>query len=306
MTEQVLRFAHYVLLLGLFGWSAFWLIGLRNLTWLSERRPHRGFIVAAIAAPIVSSALMLASIAAMMGTPVTALDWPMTEAMVLGTTMGTAFMARSVLLLSGLGALVVGRRSRAGFVLAAACYAGALLTLGWSGHAAATEGNLGLFHRLNNGVHLLAAGMWLGAISWFLYLTAAAHRRPDDGQDRDLLGAMHRFAPTGVALVGVVAISGIINSQMIFGLENSGDVLTTGYGILLAIKVALVGMMVVFGAHNARIGRRHHAKAADMKSLGSNLAMSRLRRSLAFELGFASITIGTVAVLGMMSPMLMP
>lgn len=31
--EPILRFAHYALLLGMFGWSAFRLLGLKSLDW---------------------------------------------------------------------------------------------------------------------------------------------------------------------------------------------------------------------------------------------------------------------------------
>lgn len=42
-----------------------------------------------------------------------------------------------------------------------------------------------------------------------------------------LLTVMHRFAPLGVALVAVVSITGLINAQLIFGLENSATTLKT-------------------------------------------------------------------------------
>lgn len=303
-TEQILRFVHYALLLGLFGWTAFRVVGLRGQNWVRHDWGGHMLIGAALAAPVASLALMLASIAAMMGAPIASLDWPMTEAMIVGTDIGMAFLVRATLLVIGLCALFVQHRTAVGLPIATACFAGALMTLGWSGHAAATEGGLGLFHRLNNSVHLLAAGLWIGAIAWFLLLTAKAHRQPDLVPAHLLLRVVHRFAPLGVGLVTIVSLTGLINAHLIFGLENSASVLTTSYGALLVSKFVLVGGMLVFGAHNARIGRRGALNDLRMKAELS-LAQSYLRRSLAGELMLAIGVIGLVAALGTMSPMMM-
>lgn len=303
-TEQVLRFAHYALLLGLLGWTAFRLVGLRGERWVPHDEGGHTLIIAALAAPLVSIALMLASIAAMMGVPITALDWPMAEAMIVGTDLGKAFLLRESLLTFGLCALFIRHRTSVGFPVAAACFAGALLTLSWSGHVAATEGGLGLFHRLNNGVHLLAASLWVGAICWFLLLTIKAHRQPALIPTDQLLRVMHGFAPLGVGLVAAVSMTGLINAQLIFGLENTIAVSDTPYGLLLVAKVTLVGGMLAFGAHNAQIGRRHFL-VHERDSVEHSVALTLLRKSLAGELMLAAGVIGLVAVLGMLSPMTM-
>jgi len=300
ITEPALRFLHYAALLGLFGWTAFRLVGLRDLDWSPHGRRNGGLLGLAITAPFLSLALMLVSIASMMGAPITALDWPMTEAMIVGTDMGWAFLVRAVLLVVGMCALALADRNKSAMLIAVVCFAGALITLGWSGHAAATEGALGMFHRLNNGVHLLAAGLWLGAIGWFLQLTVKAHRQPSSVAVSQLLSVMHRFAPLGVGLVTVVAVTGLINSHLIFGLENSAAVLVTPYGFLLAAKLILVACMLALGAHNARVSRRYASSDADPRTM-----LPTLRRSLSAELALAVGVTGLIAVFGMMSPMMM-
>lgn len=305
IVEPTLRFAHYTALLGLFGWTAFRLIGLRGFGWVPQGRGNATLVGAAITAPLLSLALMLVSIAAMMGAPITALDWPMTEAMILGTDLGWAFIVRGLLLVTGLCAVLFRHRTAAGPPIAAACFAGALMTLGWSGHAAATEGGLGLFHRINNGVHLLAAGLWIGAIGWFLHLTVKAHRRSGNIPVPLLLTAMHRFAPLGVGLVATVAFTGLVNSHLIFGLENSAAVIRAPYGLLLAAKVVLVGCMLGFGAHNARVSRRR-ALSDDVAIADPATLLPTLRRSLAAEFALAVSVTGLVAVIGMLSPIGFP
>jgi putative copper resistance protein D len=280
------------------------LLKLRHPEWVSQGEDRAALTLVSICAPLLSIALMLVSIAAMMGAPIASLDWPMIEAMIIGTEMGMAFLIRLALLIIGLCALLASRAGRPTSLIAALCFAGALLTLSWSGHAAATEGGLGLFHRLNNGVHLLATSLWLGAICWFLMLTVKAHRQRELIPALRLLRVMHAFAPLGVGLVAAAALTGVINAQLIFGLENSVAVLSTPYGILLIVKVTLVGMMLAFGAHNASIGRREVLDQRRESAEPLN-ALSRLRRSLAGELLLAGGVIGLVAVLGMMSPMMM-
>lgn len=280
------------------------MLKLRHLEWVPQDEGRAALTLVAVSAPLLSITLMLVSIAAMMGAPIASLDWPMIDAMIIGTDMGMAFLIRLALLIVGLCALLASRAGTQATLIAAMCFAVALLTLSWSGHAAATEGGLGLFHRLNNAVHLLATSLWLGAICWFLFLTLKAHRQRELIPALPLLRVMHAFAPLGVGLVAAAALTGVINAQLIFGLENSVAVLTTPYGILLIAKVLLVGIMLAFGAHNARIGRRAALKGESDKSEPS-ITLSRLRRSLAGELMMAVGVIGLVAVLGMLSPMTM-
>ena len=67
----LLRFAHYGLLLGLFGITAFHHIGLREtLASQSMRKDNGALAIAALAAPALTIALMLLAISAMMAQPV--------------------------------------------------------------------------------------------------------------------------------------------------------------------------------------------------------------------------------------------
>lgn len=90
-------------------------------------------------------------------------------------------------------------------------------------------------------------------------LTIAAHRNPARANAALLLKHVHRFAPVGIALVGLVAVTGLVNAELIFGIAAAPMVLLTGYGGLLAAKLGLVGVMLLCAARNSRIGRRHAA-----------------------------------------------
>jgi putative copper resistance protein D len=300
--HPLLRFAHYALLLGLFGLTAFRVVGLRQLAVAGDLPDSRsGLLAGSILAPLVSATLMAVSIAAMMGQPVWALDWAMFKVMVASTSIGWAFVVRMALLLAAI-AVLAWPPLRWNLAVAAVLLGLAVATLPWSGHAAASEGELGLLHRLNDALHLLAAGLWIGAITWFTWLIVAAHRRSDSAASAPLLAAMHRFAPLGATLVGIVAVTGLVNAHLIFGLGNSGAVLGTTYGTLLAIKIVTVAAMLLFAARNALFGRRAARERFDAQQAAGPL-LPGLRRSLAAELGLAGLVVGLVAVLGLMSPM---
>ncbi|MEP7351312.1 MAG: CopD family protein [Sphingorhabdus sp.] len=296
--QLLLRLLHYAFLLGLFGLTAFATLALRQIAGAQVDVAHSRFLSAsAMIAPVIAAALMLVSIAAMMGQPVWLLEWATIKAMLLTTSMGHAVITQIVLLIVAAGALWA-LPSPTAMRFAAPFYALALFTLAWSGHAAATEALWGLFHKLSDGLHLVAAGLWIGAIGWFVRMAFITHRTPEQIAPEELLTAMHRFAPLGVSLVAIVAITGLINVQMIFGLFNSGAVLETRYGWLLAIKLVFVGVMLLCAARNAMLARR---RLCTGESASATLA--RVRLSLAAELLSAFAILGLVAVLGMASPM---
>lgn len=115
---------------------------------------------------------------------------------------------------------------------------------------------------------------------------------------------MHRFAPFGTTLVALVGLSGMINSHLIFGLPNVMTTLETPYGALLAVKVVLVGAMLLCGAYNAQTNRVHHKSTEGLDTVNRAQALAALRRSLAGEFLFGVAVIGLVAVLGTMSPLM--
>lgn len=295
----LLRFAQYGLLLGLFGLTAFGMFGLRqSVPAGTHAGPSFGITIAAWVAPIISVAVMLASIGAMMAQPFWQLEWTTIHAILTGTDLGMAFFVRMSALIAGAILLTIWR-TIVGTWLVILCWGLSLATLAWSGHAAASEGLVGLIHRLNDAAHLIAAGLWLGAIGWFMALVLAAHRQRNGISPAAVISDMHRFAPLGAFLVLGVSITGLVNAHLTFGLGNVGAVIATDYGVLLAAKIALVAIMVGLGARNAIVGRRSFR--AGHGEVPATLA--HLRLTLAAELAVAVTVTALVAMIGMMSPM---
>ena len=125
------------------------------------------------------------------------------------------------------------------------CAALALASLGWAGHAAGGSGFAGLARELNQSIHLLAAGLWLGGLlplGWLL-------RQSDEERFGQLAAeALPAFSYMGYGAVAVIAITGIVNTSIFAG---SFEALTSSdYGQLLSLKVVLYLAMVGIALRN--------------------------------------------------------
>jgi putative copper resistance protein D len=164
----------------------------------------------------------------------------------------------------------------------------AAVTLAWGGHAAAGEGSEGLLRLAADGVHLLAAGLWLGALAGF---AIAAWRGPDPAE----IQAMAHFSNLGTVLVGLLAATGLAGL-----LWNSGGqalaALSSAWGQLLVAKLGLVGLMLVLAALN-----RWRLVPALSAEAGSR-AVARLRLSLTAEMSLGVLVLLLVSLLGVLPP----
>jgi copper resistance protein D len=115
-----------------------------------------------------------------------------------------------------------------------------LVSLGFTGHAAMDMGG-GPTHEINQMAHLTAGGLWLGGlVPLGVLLRRAAH--PDGAAYVPLARvALPHFSLIGYVAVGLLAITGTVNSIMLVG--SFGAFATTPYGRLLAVKIVLFLMM---------------------------------------------------------------
>lgn len=242
----------------------------------------------------------------MHGVGLFALDPAMILAMARDTDVGAAWLYRMIaLLIASVAALSLAKRPTAAAVTLVAAGSIALATLAWSGHAGATEGAAGTLHRASDALHLIAAGVWLGAIAAFLLLL----RAPRDGVWTNLYVAarsLDQFSKVGTICVLVIAATGLFNSQMIIGVENIGRSLAAPYGQLLAAKLALFGLMLALAAvHRWRLTP---ALARSLVDSGADprQAVGAMRRSLFLEASAAAAILALVAWFGTLEPFASP
>lgn len=285
-----LRFAFYGLLLILFGLAAYPVHANRAAP---PALSGRVVALAALAALAVSLVAFLQAVAAMAGTGITGIDRE-TLWFVLGETdSGRAFAVRSVALGLTAAAAYRGRSLLPAALLGAV----ALATLAWSGHAAASEGAGGHIHRLLDILHLLAAGIWIGAL--VMLGRHLAGSLAEDAEADAAVGALKAFASAGTIVVATLIVTGMANLLFIAG-RDWWQLATTRYGQLLAAKLLLFALMLGLAAANRW---RLTPRLAAAQEEGDRIAARRaLRLSLALETAAASAILLLVAWLGTLDP----
>ncbi|WP_292630781.1 copper homeostasis membrane protein CopD [Novosphingobium sp. 28-62-57] len=221
----------------------------------------------------------LESVAAMAGLPLAELDQPTAEAVLAATPLGAVMEWRLTALACVIMAAIVPLKVLR-LPMMALAGAVALCSMALTGHAGASEYAL---HRWADGLHLLAAALWIGALAAFL--SDAVRRRSD-------VAGLARFARTGSVVVAVLVLTGVVNTLAIAGLP---PVLDSRWFWLLGVKIALFGLMLALAAHN-------RWRIVPALERGDGGAEARLRRSLSLEMAAGVGVVMVVAMLGVLDP----
>jgi putative copper resistance protein D len=185
-------------------------------------------------------------------------------------------------------------------VLACALALGFSGSLAWAGHAAGTPGLLGTAHLVSDVVHLAAAASWLGALLPLALLLGAAQRCGDASCFAIARCAVVRFSTLGIASVGALVVTGVINACVLVG---SLDVLTgSSYGRLLMGKIAVFLAMLAAAAIN-RLWLTPQLDGDQAAPRGWR-ALAGIRRNTVAEAAAGAFIIVMVSALGMMAPAL--
>ena len=221
------------------------------------------------------------------------------SAVITTMSMGPSTLIRAGAAGLALLVLAVLRPDRVTWWLCAALGVIVSASFAWMGHGAATEGAPGLLHLAADILHALAAGVWIGALAVFFMLLRP---RPDDDEfDRVLHRALHGFSGVGSALVATLVATGLVNSWFLIGPTRLAGLLTTPYGQLLSLKIALFAAMLVLAAANRF--RLTPDLGAALDGGGSRApALAALRRSLLLESTLSFCVLGLVAWLGTLAP----
>jgi putative copper export protein len=134
-------------------------------------------------------------------------------------------------------------------------------------------------------LHLLAAGAWLGGLAGLLWLVAGA-------PPGVAATACRWFSPLGKLCVGGMAASALCMGGVLTG--SLRDLVVTDYGRLVAVKIALFGVLLGF----AGINRYRLAPALGISGRGRRA----LYVSLALQLGAGLLAVGCAVVLSGLEP----
>jgi copper transport protein len=219
-----------------------------------NRRGMRRLLIGAcatVAGTAVTGLLLQAPYAA--GLPVANAFDPQLLRSVLGSPYGHATVARLVLSALAGGWLVLFFRSAARQLIGlagAVLGLGLLFTLSAGGHANAGSSRL-LALAADTG-HLAAMSTWLGGLAVLAVLLLRAHRAADRAE---LVKIVTRFSRIAFGAVLVLVGTGIFASVQQVG--SVVALLSTDYGRLLLLKIALVVVVVGIAALSRSWVRRH-------------------------------------------------
>ncbi|MDM9624612.1 copper homeostasis membrane protein CopD [Rhizobium sp. S152] len=205
---------------------------------------------------------------------------------VVDTAGGHAWMIQlSTTLALCASSAVLTRHDRAAHAL---CAFVLLASMTFTGHAAMNDGWLRILHRLNDALHLLSGGAWLGSlVPVFLMFSAL-----DNGEWRaEARLALMRFSTAGHIAVALVLLTGVANTLLIVG--GMPTDWTLAYQRLLCLKILVVAGMVTIAVIN------RYVLVPRLSAAGS---LSALKRStgMAIALGLSSLAL--VAWFGMLQP----
>jgi len=166
-----------------------------------------------------------------------------------------------------------------------------LVSLAWISHAAAARAHR--FGLLGDGIHLCAAGVWIGGlVPLVIFLAGTRGLFP---LDETVVLMLHRFSTLSLYCVSVIIVSGISNSWLLVGSVHA--LFTTPYGRLLFVKLTLFAILVAFGARN-----RFLIKAKLVKNPADKDLLPQLRRNVICEVCLGAAVVAIVACLGVTPP----
>lgn len=299
------HFLLYLDLMLLFGVNAFALYALSDDARMAGTvLPLAGLTAAAASGGILLSVLGIMALAAKLGgAGLLAVDADILRVLLFDTANGTAWQWRIAALVIALLAAWGSRQARrptAAALVVALAGGVALASLAWGGHGAIGEGAFGWFQLAADIVHLLAAGIWVGALAAMLMLVLW----PRGAAGRGHLLLTHRvlagFSVTGTMVVGLLIGTGLLNLIGISGWRGLATLPANLYGQLLFAKLILFGIMLGLAAANRfRFVPLFDAALAADDAAG---ALSVLRRSLTIETACAAAILALVAWLGTVDP----
>ena len=273
------RFVHFIVVLLMFGACVFrpWLLVAKPQPVLDRQllRLTRGLAWTALASGVIW--LMLITVS-MVGSWAAALE-PSTVKLVLGKTFfGQVWTWH--LMLNGLLVIALMTAWKAARLPLITLL---LMTLAPVGHGAMLDGLRGQLLILNQVVHLMCVGAWLGGLLLLVLIL-----KPPNGFE--LAPVLRRFSGVGYGLVAGLLVTGLINVRVLTG-QLWPTPLFSGFALILLIKVMLVlGMLALALLNRLRIERCE-------ERLGS------LKASVMLEWVLGIAAVAAVSLLGTLPPM---
>ena len=226
---------------------------------------------------------------------------------VLATRWGERWLLRQVLLAVALAAIVTSilqaqlRRWLIPAGLAAAAVAFA--TVSSTSHAAAGAGSF--WATTIDFVHLFAASVWIGMLAMLALLFAWARRElPRESRPPVLETGLQRFSSVAVVSLTLLLLTGTLSA--VIEIARLDDLVDTGYGRALLLKLLLVLPLLSVAAYNAYILRPRYAMSTGDPTSDGDERLARFEgrfaRTIGVELALALGVLLVAAFLVQITP----
>ena len=187
---------------------------------------------------------------------------------VFGSDRLRALVAQLVLVVVATGCWTFGRR-RAAAIVGTMVAVAAVLPLVIVGHPASADHPV--VTTLSVSAHVVGAVTWVGGLAALGWLAVR--------EEPDWSGALPRYSRLAFASVVVLIVCGVVSA--LGRLTRPADLLTSGYGAILLLKVVLVCGLVAAGwlqreyvVHRVPVSRRHFVAVASMELTTMTLALA--------------------------------
>ena len=204
------------------------------------------------------------------------------------TTPGQIWIVRCVLA-AALLLLLVFSHPRWTWIAAAILAAALVTSLAWLGHAGASEDGHRPWMLACDVAHLLAAGVWPAGLLPFALLL---RRLMKVGSLPAARAAARKFSAMSLVTVAVLAASGVVNASFLVGSFHA--LVTSNYGRLLIIKVALFAITVALGASNLLMHKPRLETAPE--------ALNAMASKVWLEFALGTLIVLVVAIMGTLPP----
>lgn len=174
-------------------------------------------------------------------------------------------------------------------------------SLAWTGHGSVGSGLSASLHTGADALHLLAAGVWVGALVSSSVQTARVRRACRVSEAQRLFQGIARFAAIAPAMVAILTLSGLVNAWYLIGPNHLTALFDTPYGLLLLVKLALFLGMLPLAAIN-RFLLVPRLRSAVALSTPLEPVLEKLRFSLLAESAVVMLLLAAVGVLGTLEP----
>jgi putative copper resistance protein D len=173
-----------------------------------------------------------------------------------------------------------------------------IATLAMSGHQG-TRGYLSIPFFLDV-IHSIAISLWIGGIFLICCSYTDLLKRPEKEINDICLKVANRFSRIATLCVTAIIVSGVALS--FYNVKNWAELITTDYGIVLAIKTSLVLFIVLLGGLNKLLFIPGMQKAHDMNRSQFTSCSGQLHTTIRIEAILGLFILLTTGILTHLSP----